>query len=1212
MHFRRVYYDTPLTSWLMGFERYREAQEAFLSFDRIVDEGLFKQFSWYQDLIRFKSYQLTAKSVIIVDEAGMIGTRQWHALLEQANRVGAKVIAVGDDNQFKAIEGGDFFREMKEQSKSNGRLFYLSTIRRQRIDWMKDASHLLAELHTTEGLSLYEHKGHIHRTEHNADLAENISEAYVARLAQGEINGLVLAFTNTQTHLLNQAIRQKLREASIPGHFLSPKDVFTLPKNGAQEAKSFAIGDKLVFLKNNKDHVMLVSTHGEIITDRSVKNGTVGVLEAVCPNGKQVVVRLDKDTTAHFDLSEYSHISHGYAVTCHKSQGQTVDFTLVAASKYMDAKGVYVAMTRHRNDVQLYYSHEDFKDVRALSLHLSRFHHKDLVKDYTIHPDNLEAWHRVQEYQHCIYDAAALRREANTEGSPDWPAYHAVKQGYIELGREILNDFESHKFYLHQAGLTEENLLISTGRKARTLTEAETKANLRVTLYGEAAQQARDLWKTIKHTRPSNQHPKFKVYQELRSQRDTLAHEILDNYPLHRDFVNRHSRHFGISKKTLESQVAYRNQQQHKNDLSFIKEAFDFKLDTQHSTTIGGSESSPSRLRKHRQTHEVNKKSRSISFERTSAEIVNDLNTHVKDLALHFLGKPTQQNARQWRFGKKGSLALSISGTSKGMYTNFETGVSGNIVTFIADQLNVTKKEAFKWGLDWLGYEHAHAQNGFGVKTPRVQKENLLLEINASKDTWAPLFPVHPDFPDLRNTASLAYLLKGRTEIARYPYTDADENILGYVLRLEDKEGVKITPTLTYCQNAHGITQWRWKGFGENRPLYGLNQLALKPNAPVLIVEGEKTCEAARILFPEYAVITWSGGCGSVHKTDWSPLAKREVIIWPDHDNAGLNAALKIGDHLAKEGNNTLYILDLPSTLPHKWDLADQTPDGVEVASLMSYAKSYIELSYTHEQKHQPRYERTFSYAEIKEAAEHERIAGIISEEDAPFMEHSANEAYKEIQHWRALTRLPLSEKEQERQALLTSIYTTRLKSMLDEHEKDPDVLEKSHHMGVLAAHRHIKGDMKHANDCMFKAIDTYESREKMIKQHLDNPPEAIKQSTKEIQEALIRTAARYNTVTEKNMPPSLTKELFDHIQNICPDERNIKVIQGVMKHVASHKIKGEPSHELFSLEKIRYAVKQQQFTHHLSLEQSHQKALHMEHMQREAYELNRGFERSL
>ncbi len=186
-------------------------------------------------------------------------------------------------------------------------------------------------------------------------------------------------------------------------------------------------------------------------------------------------------------------------------------------------------------------------------------------------------------------------------------------------------------------------------------------------------------------------------------------------------------------------------------------------------------------------------------------------------------------------------------------------------------------------------------------------------------------------------------MLKGKIEVARYAYKEADSNVLGYVVRLEDKSGHKITPTLTYCQNDKGEKQWRWQGFGNDRPLYGLDQLKAKPNAPVLIVEGEKTCEAARELFKDHAVVTWSGGSGAVQKSDWSTLKDRSVTIWPDHDQPGLNAATKITTILENQSNQEgkiveVKIVNLPTTLPHKWDLADKAPDGLDARDILDRA----------------------------------------------------------------------------------------------------------------------------------------------------------------------------------------------------------------------------------------------------------------------------------
>jgi ATP-dependent exoDNAse (exonuclease V) alpha subunit len=554
-----------IASWLSSWERLAEAEEKFLAFDAIVSEGVLKQFDWYTDLVRFRDLKLNDKSVLIVDEAGMIGTESWNRLLYYAFKAGAKVIAVGDDHQYKAIEAGDFFRELRDKAQQHNRLFKLTTIRRQRVEWMREASHNFAELNIQRGLSLYEQNGYLHQTD-RAHLEIDIAHAYIEKLKE-EKSGLVLAFSNAQVDGINAAIRSELRCHMIKGHTLSDKDVLFLesdqrnPLTQKPLQKGFAIGDKIVFLKNDKTCISIVDAHGECLPNQTIKNGTIGFLEKVTGAG-DVVIRLVSDVEgslrAHFNIKEYSHINHGYAYTSHKSQGQTVDFTLVAASKAMDAKSVYVTMTRHRDDVQLFYCKEDFADFKALSLQMSRFQNKDLAKDYTIRTENTDAWQRVQEYQHCVYDAAAILRELNAEGDSDLTPYLTIKKDQSALGREILMNYDAHKLYLNQASMTEEMIQISTGVKPRPLSIVEERAKMTVELYGESAKLSKELWHNVKQAIPSKSHPDYAKFQDVRLDRDDLAKRILVNYPLHREFIKSYAKEYFISKRTMENQVAYR------------------------------------------------------------------------------------------------------------------------------------------------------------------------------------------------------------------------------------------------------------------------------------------------------------------------------------------------------------------------------------------------------------------------------------------------------------------------------------------------------------------------------------------------------------------------------------------------------------------------------------------------------------------------------
>lgn len=116
---------------------------------------------------------------------------------------------------------------------------------------------------------------------------------------------------------------------------------------------------------------------------------------------------------------------------------------------------------------------------------------------------------------------------------------------------------------------------------------------------------------------------------------------------------------------------------------------------------------------------------------------------------------------------------------------------------------------------------------------------------------------------------------------------------------------------------------WRWKAPPDPRPLYRLDALRQRPDAPVLIVEGEKTADAAQRLFPSAVAITWPSGCKAIAKADWSPLAGRRCVLWPDADDAGRDAMAKLAPRLMAAGAAQVRIVHPPADVPAGWDLAD-------------------------------------------------------------------------------------------------------------------------------------------------------------------------------------------------------------------------------------------------------------------------------------------------
>ena len=106
------------------------------------------------------------------------------------------------------------------------------------------------------------------------------------------------------------------------------------------------------------------------------------------------------------------------------------------------------------------------------------------------------------------------------------------------------------------------------------------------------------------------------------------------------------------------------------------------------------------------------------------------------------------------------------------------------------------------------------------------------------------------------------------------------------------------------------------------RPLYGLPNLLQRPEAPVLVVEGEGTADAAARLFPGHVVLTWANGSKAIAKADWTPLAGRSVTLWPDADAAGVEAMQSLAS-LLHPLDCQLQLVALPPDLPQGWDLAD-------------------------------------------------------------------------------------------------------------------------------------------------------------------------------------------------------------------------------------------------------------------------------------------------
>lgn len=303
---------------------------------------------------------LTDRHVLVIDEAGMLGTRQLERVMSEAERRGAKVVLVGDPEQLQAIEAGAAFRSTAERHGA----VEISSIRRQQEDWQRDATRELATGRTGEALARYESAGHIHVAETREQARTALVDSWDQdRKADPRASRIILTHTNDEVKALNEDVRNRMRAGGVLG-----REVELSVERGQ---RSFASGDRVMFLKNERE--------------LGVKNGSLGTLQSL--SSVRMAVMLDDGRQIAFDLKDYAHVDHGYAATVHKAQGMTVDKVQVLATPGMDRHGAYVALSRHRDQVDLHYGQDDFADRKALTRTLSRERAKDMASDYTRQPD---------------------------------------------------------------------------------------------------------------------------------------------------------------------------------------------------------------------------------------------------------------------------------------------------------------------------------------------------------------------------------------------------------------------------------------------------------------------------------------------------------------------------------------------------------------------------------------------------------------------------------------------------------------------------------------------------------------------------------------------------------------------------------------------------------------------------------------------------------
>ena len=285
-------------------------------------------------------------------------------------------------------------------------------------------------------------------------------------------------------------------------------------------------------------------------------------------------------------------------------------------------------------------------------------------------------------------------------------------------------------------------------------------------------------------------------------------------------------------------------------------------------------------------------------------------------------------------------------------------GAGTDHIDFIQQHQNITTKEAIEELAKIVGGHEVAAANH--TPGPAIKKEE--------NDPWVYATAPASDYPApatlsvRRNGEWIADSVK-----LDWPYHNEDGNLIGYACRVEwttetnGKERLHkhIIPVCWMTNTDTGESKWRQKSLEKPRVLYGTPDLIAKPEAQLIIVEGEKTTEAARRLIAGTGIIvaSWAGGGKAVDHAKWDLVKKRgKVVLYPDCDSKrdnqgnylpyqqqpGMAAMLRIAEIIGETTEVRIIAVPYPGHKKDGWDLADAEEEGQTRAQVLTGIKEAI------------------------------------------------------------------------------------------------------------------------------------------------------------------------------------------------------------------------------------------------------------------------------
>ena len=281
--------------------------------------------------------EIDARTVVIIDEAGMVGSKQMDEVTQKVERSKAKLILVGDERQLQPISAGGILYAIDRQVVQIAPDFSTSVndIKRQREGWMKEVVMMAAQGRTGEALEALDQNKKINFYQNSSEARTALVDEFIKENKKDFSKGIVLTNMKQDAQKINEEIRIKLQEQKIvEGRGVEfDNDTRTI---------DIARGDRIIFTRNDYN--------------LDVRNGQRAMVSQVTPQGVINAV-LDNGESRSIDIQRYKHMEYGWAATTHKAQGATVERALVygfANESMASQQATYVQISRARQETKLH------------------------------------------------------------------------------------------------------------------------------------------------------------------------------------------------------------------------------------------------------------------------------------------------------------------------------------------------------------------------------------------------------------------------------------------------------------------------------------------------------------------------------------------------------------------------------------------------------------------------------------------------------------------------------------------------------------------------------------------------------------------------------------------------------------------------------------------------------------------------------------------